>query len=73
LHSTLVKYSADGKTRKIKLDLPLRSTLGDLIDSLAIDQSEQPILLAVNGKVVDTDHILEDQDSIHLMMPISGG
>jgi len=73
LLSTLVKYSADGKSRKISVEVPVNSTLGDLINSLGIDQTEEQLLLAVNGKVAETDHILKDRDSVHLMMPLSGG
>lgn len=73
LHSTLVKYSPDGQTRKLEVNKPLNSTLGDLINELGIDPSDHHLLFAVNGKVAELNQILENQDHVHLMMPISGG
>ncbi|MEJ2487734.1 MAG: MoaD/ThiS family protein [Anaerolineales bacterium] len=73
LHSTLVKFSPDGQTRKFELKSPQNSTLGDLITKLGIDPNDEHLLLAVNGKVAEEDQILENQDHVHLMMPISGG
>lgn len=73
LHSILVKYSPDGQTRRLSLDLESNSTLMDIISKLGIDLNEQHLLLAVNGKVVDLGQQLADQDNVHLMMPISGG
>lgn len=73
LHSTLVKYSPDGQTRKLTVNILLNSTLGDLINELGIDPSDLNLLLAVNGKVAEVNQILENQDRVHLMMPISGG
>ena len=73
LHSTLIEYSTDGKTRKCKVTLPQNSRLKDLMTNLGIDQNNQLLLLAVNGKVADEEQILEQNDSVHFMMPISGG
>nr|NIU55630.1 hypothetical protein [Phycisphaerae bacterium] len=73
LHSTLIEYSTDGKTRKFKVTLPQNSRLKDLMTNLGIDQNNQLLLLAVNGKVADEEQILKQNDSVHFMMPISGG
>lgn len=73
LHSTLIRYSPDGKTRKLQVAIDPGSTLEDLMEKLGIDQSEHQLLFAVNGKVVEEFHRLEENDSVHLMMPISGG
>ena len=73
LHSTLIQYSPDGVSRKLIMSLDRGSTLNDLMDTLGIDQSEHHLLLAVNGKVAEESQVLEKNDSVHLMMPISGG
>jgi len=73
LHSTLIRYSPDGKTRKLQVAIDPGSTLEDLMEKLGIDQSEHQLLFAVNGKVVEEFQRLEENDSVHLMMPISGG
>jgi sulfur carrier protein ThiS len=73
LHSTLIKYSPDGTSRKLQVSIDAGSTLDDLINSLGIDQTEYPLLLAVNGKVAEEFETLEESDLVHLMMPISGG
>ena len=73
LHTTLIKYAPDGRTRKFSLEVNPNTTIRDLIKQLGIDHLEEHLLLAVNGKVADEDQTLEDQDQVHLMMPISGG
>lgn len=73
LHSTLIKYSPDGTSRKLQVSIDTGSTLDDLINSLGIDQTEYHLLLAVNGKVAEESQLLEENDLVHLMMPISGG
>jgi len=73
LHSTLIKYSPDGTSRKLEVSIDSGSTLLDLINSLGIDQTDHHLLLAVNGKVAEEFQTLEENDSVHLMMPISGG
>ena len=74
LHSTLVEYSKDGKTRKFTIKIPAGSTINDLIMELGIEQPENHLLLlALNGKVAEEDQFLSENDSLHLMMPISGG
>ena len=73
LHSTLIKYSPDGTSRKLQISIDAGSTLGDLMESLGIDQTEHHLLLAINGKVAEEFDKLEENDSVHLMMPISGG
>jgi len=73
LHSTLIQYSPDGVSRKLEIPIEQGSTLNNLMESLGINQSEHQLLLAVNGKIADESHLLKENDSVHLMMPISGG
>jgi len=73
LHSTLVKFSNDGKTRKFTISIPPGSTINDLLSTLRIEQTGYHLLFAVNGKVADEEQRLNENDSVHLMMPISGG
>ena len=73
LHSTLIRYSPDGRTRKLQVSIDPGSTLEDLMEKLGIDQSEHHLLFAVNGKVAEEFQRLEENDSVHFMMPISGG
>lgn len=73
LHSTLIRYSPDGKSRKLQVSVDAGSTLQDLLVSLGVNLSDHQMLLAVNGKVVEDFQVLEENDSVHLMMPISGG
>ena len=73
LHATLIKYSADGKTRKLQVSLPAGSTINDLIKKLGINQSEHNLLLSINGKVAEEKQMIMDNDSVHLMIPLSGG
>ena len=74
LHSTLVKYSSDGKKRKEKIVLEAGSTIEGLIRHLGIEEEPaEKILLGLNGRVADLTEELNQGDKVHLMMPISGG
>lgn len=74
LHSTLVKYSSDGKRRKESITLARGSSIEDLINFLGIEGIKpDDILLGLNGRVAEPSDTLKEGDKIHLMMPISGG
>lgn len=73
LHTTLVSFSPDGKTRKFNIKLPEGSTIKDLVESLKITRPAESLLFGCNGKAADETAVLSDGDKVHIMMPISGG
>lgn len=73
LHSRLVQYSSDGKSRRLQIELPPDSTIANLISSLGIELSVDKLLLALNGRIASPQALLVDGDKVHLMLPISGG
>ncbi len=58
---------------RVETSLPLGSTMADLMGFLKIDFPLDALLLVVNGRVVETDYILQDNDRVHFMPAISGG
>ena len=73
LHTTLVRFSPDGKTRKFNLYLPEDSTIRDLVEQLGITDPSDNLLFGINGSVADESAGLQSGDRVHVMMPISGG
>ena len=73
LHSRLVQYSSDGKSRRLQIELPPDSTIANLISSLGIELPVELLLLALNGRIASPQAQLADGDKVHLMLPISGG
>ena len=45
----------------------------DLLNYLGIKIGLEHLLFAVNGRVAEGDRQLEDDDNVHLMMPMVGG
>ncbi len=73
LHTILQRHTATGLQKQLQVSLPDGSKMGDLLHSLKIDLDPEYLLLVVNGKVVELDHVLQNGDSINLMPAISGG
>ena len=73
LHTTLQRQTADGLVSRLEVELPIGSTITDLLDDLEIKMSPDALLLAVNGRVAQIDQTLVDQDVVNLMPAISGG
>ena len=73
LHTTLVQFSPDGKTRRFLFNLPEESTIGDLVKRLKISHPAAGLLFGLNGQVADEETRLSPGDKVHVMMPISGG
>ena len=73
LHSTLIEHSPDGRTRKFSVQLPDSSTIDDLLTHLGIAHASEGMLYGLNGGVADETSQLKTGDTVHIMMPISGG
>jgi sulfur carrier protein ThiS len=56
----------------MKLVLPEGTSLGELLGNYHIP-ADAVGLLAVNGSLVKTDRILQDQDNVQLYPPLEGG
>lgn len=73
LHTTLQKQTPEGLIDSVEVDLPLGSTLLDLIAELDINYSLDALLLVVNGRVAEPNQALKAGDRVNLMPAISGG
>lgn len=73
LHTTLQKQTPEGLIDSVEVDLPLGSTLLDLIAELDINYSLDALLLVVNGRVAEPSQALKAGDRVNLMPAISGG
>lgn len=73
LHTILRLETPDGPVGLLELELPPASTVQYIREALEIELSDEALLLAVNGRVVDVDHPLADGDTVDLMPAISGG
>ena len=73
LHTTLQRQFPKAKAGKLSLELSPGSTLEDLLRQLHIELDLQNTLLVVNSRNVDLDHVLLDDDQVHLIPAISGG
>jgi aldehyde:ferredoxin oxidoreductase len=73
LHSILQKRTPNGVKRRLVVELEPGNTIVDLVIKLEIDVAPEDLLLALNGRVTDLEQKLSDGDTVHLMMPISGG
>jgi len=73
LHTILQRHTAKGLQKQLRVTLPAGSRMVDLIRSLHIELDPEHMLLVVNGKVVELEHVLQDGDKINLMPALSGG
>jgi sulfur carrier protein ThiS len=73
LHTVLQRQTPDGLVRQLDLEIPSSSTIEELLNQLAIDFPLESLLLVVNGRLVEPDHILANGDQVNLMPAISGG
>ena len=73
LHTVLQRQTPEGLVRQLALSVPADSTLNDLLAQLEIDFPLDSLLLVVNGRLVEEDHILAEGDKVNLMPAISGG
>jgi sulfur carrier protein ThiS len=73
LHTILQRQTPEGLVRQLDLTIPSGSTMGDLLVQLEIDFPLDSLLLVVNGRLVETNHVLTGGDQVNLMPAISGG
>ena len=73
LHTVLQRQTPEGLVRRLELSLPPQSTVNDLLAQMEIDFPLESLLLVVNGRLVEEDHILAEGDKVNLMPAISGG
>jgi molybdopterin converting factor small subunit len=73
LHTTLQRQTPEGLQRLLRLPLPSGSTLGDLLDCLAIPRTDESILLVVNGRMADSEQLLQHDDEVHVIPALAGG
>lgn len=73
LHTVLQRQTPKGPVSQLAVSLASESTLNDLLAHLEIDFPIDSMLLVLNGRLVEADHILHDADQVNLMPAISGG
>jgi sulfur carrier protein ThiS len=73
LHTVLQRQTPEGLVRQLPLSVPPESTVNDLLTQLEIDFPLESLLLVVNGRLVEPDHMLVEGDQVNLMPAISGG
>lgn len=73
LHTILQRQTAEGILSRLEVALPAGSSVQELIQQIHIDLDPEYLLLAVNGRVVVPEHVLQDGDQVNLMPAISGG
>jgi molybdopterin converting factor small subunit len=72
LFATLEKYYPDGKKGPQKIDLPLGSTVANLVKKLGMPDNIR-LLMLVNGQQSDKTTALNDKDEIFIFVPAAGG
>ncbi len=70
LHGILRDYLPRQDKGKTTLELPDDATITDVAQQLKIKQN---VSAAINGTEVETDHILQDGEELHLFRFIAGG
>ncbi|MGB9662294.1 MAG: MoaD/ThiS family protein [Moorellaceae bacterium] len=73
LYATLSKYSPGGpEARQCTLEIEPGTTLHELYEILRIPAGEIKQAF-VNGRRVEPDYVLQDQDEVGVFPPIAGG
>jgi len=62
----------EGRFNEKEMELPQRSSLGDLLAHLEIAERDAKITI-VNGSAVSAEHKLSDHDVVAIFPPIAGG
>jgi sulfur carrier protein ThiS len=73
LHTILQRQTPDGLVSRLVVEIPLGSTLADVLQYLTIDLEPEHLLLVINGRVADLNRELQNGDQVNLMPAISGG
>ena len=72
-HTTLQPRTLQGWQRETSVELPPGSRLLDLLQALQLELDPEQVLLVVDSKLVDVDHILADGERVSLIPAMSGG
>ena len=72
LHTILQRQTPDGRQERLDVTLLSGSTLADLIPDLGVVANPGNMVMEVNGRPVDSDHILHDGDQVHLRPAAAG-
>lgn len=73
LHTTLRRVTPQGVIDRLEVELEPGATVASLLERLQIQPGGRTLLLVVNGKLVQRDHVLADGDEVRLVPGISGG
>lgn len=73
LHTVLQRQTSEGLVSQLDVSIPPKSTINDLLTQLEINYPLDSLLLVVNGRLAEVDHILQEGNQINLMPAISGG
>jgi len=73
LHTILRRETPQGIVDRLTLDLPNGSTVGQAVERIDMPTRPRTMLLVVNGKIVQGDHVLAEGDELRLVPGISGG
>lgn len=73
LHTLLQRQTPSGYQSRLSVELPEGATLARLLRELQVTMEVEHLLLVVNGKAVEPEHMLREGDEVHLIPAISGG
>ena len=73
LHTILRRETPEGIIDQVTLDLPPGTTVGEAVRRMEFPTRPRTMLLVVNGKIVQEDHVLKEGDELRLVPGISGG
>ena len=73
LHTILQRQTPQGLQRCVDLEIPPGSTLLDLLHILELELDPEQLLLVVDSKVVDENHVLVEGEQVSLIPAMSGG
>ncbi len=73
LHTILRRETPEGIIDRVTLDLPPGTTVGEAVRRMEFPTRPRMMLLVVNGKIVQDDHVLKEGDELRLVPGISGG
>lgn len=73
LHTVLQRQTPQGLQRCIDLEIPPGSTLRDLLHLLGLELDPEQVLLVIDSKVVDENHLLAEGEKVNLIPAMSGG
>jgi molybdopterin converting factor small subunit len=73
LHTILQIDTPEGQRRRIEMEVPKDTTIGDVYTALGLTLGVEHLLLMVNGKLVELDQPLISGDEVHFIPAMSGG